>query len=277
MDARQVPGAAGAERAARSAVREAAPGLELLARIGFAAKGAVYILIGGLAAAAAFTGGGATTGSSGALATLAGAGWGRVLLGSVAIGLAGYAIWRAASALLDPENDSAGARVFHAVTAFIYAGLAFEAARLALTGVGAGSDDGAAHWSAELMRQPFGQLLVAAVGVGLALYGLHQVWHAWRVDLDDRLELGEMSRAARTWTVRFGRFGLAARGVVFGFIGGFFLVAAIQADPSEAQGVGGALASMRGMPWVLGIVGLGLVAYGLYQIVRARYRRIRLS
>lgn len=274
MDGGPVPGADGAERAARAAAHEAAPWIEGLARLGFAAKGAVYILVGGLAASAAFTGSGQTTDSSGALATLTDQEWGRALLGVIAVGLAGYVLWRAVSALLNPENDSAGKRLFYGVTALIYAGLAVEAARLALTGGGGGGGDGADHWSATLMSQPFGQILVAIVGLGAGLYGLQQIWNAWRVDLDERLDLRAMSAPARTWTVRLGRFGLAARGLVLAIIGGSFFVAAFQAQPTEARGVGEALDLMDGTPWLLGIVALGLIAYALYQFVRARYRRI---
>lgn len=274
MTAKRVPGADRAERAVRSAARAGAPWVEMLARLGFAAKGAVYIMMGLIAASAAFTGGGRTAGSSGALASLADSTWGRLALGLIAVGLVGYVVWRAISAVMNPEHEKAGKRAFYAITAVIYAGLALEAARLAM-GRLRGGDDGASHWSAELMSQPFGQLLMAAVGVGVLVYGLQQIWHGWRVDLDERLDMRAMSRAGRAWTVRLGRFGLAARGLVFAIIGGFFLMAAIQSDPSEALGIGGALSMMREVPWLLGIVALGLVAYGLYQIVRARYRRIR--
>ena len=273
----RVPGAARAEGAARSAAREAAPWIEILARLGFAAKGAVYILVGFLAAMAVFTDGGTTTGSTGALATLADETWGRLLLGLIAIGLAGYVVWRAVSAILNPENEGAGKRAFYAITAVVYTGLAIEAARMALGGGGGGDasgDGGASHWSAELMSQPFGQLLLGVAGLGIALYGLHQLVDAWRVDLDDRLDLTAMSSAARTWTVRFGRFGLAARGLVFTIIGAYVGIAAWQSDPSEARGLGGALDKLRETPWLLGIVALGLIAYGIYQLVRARYRRI---
>lgn len=273
-----IPGAADAERAARQAGAYAGRGIELLARLGFAGKGAVYVLVGVLAASAAFAGGGATPGSGGALASIAGSTWGRLALALIALGLAGYVVWRAYSALANPENDEAGTRAFYAVTAFIYAALAVEAARLALTGAGGGDasgDGGAAHWSAELLSQPFGQILLGIAALAVLLYGLHQIWNAWKVDLDDRLDLSPMTQDARRWTIRFGRFGLAARGLVLAIIGGFLLVAAVQSDPSEARGLGGALGTMNDTPWLLGIVALGLIAYGAYQFVRAKYRRIR--
>ncbi|NIP79014.1 MAG: DUF1206 domain-containing protein, partial [Gemmatimonadetes bacterium] len=80
---------------------------------------------------------------------------------------------------------------------------------------------------------------------------------------------------ARTWTIRSGRMGLAARGVVFVIIAGYTVTAALQSDPSEARGLGGVLSLMQDTPWLLGLVALGLLGYGLYNLVRARYRIIR--
>ncbi|MFW6331381.1 MAG: DUF1206 domain-containing protein, partial [Gemmatimonadota bacterium] len=158
--------------------------------------------------------------------------------------------------------------------AVIYGLLAVEAARMALSGAGGGGG-GASHWSATLMQQPFGRWLVAAAGVAVGVYGLQQLLNAWRVDLDDQLALGSLSRSARRWTIRLGRLGLAARGVVFGIIGYYFVRSALQASPSEARGVGGVLSSLQDTPWLLGVIAVGLVAYGLYNMVRARYRVIR--
>ena len=277
MESRRIPGVGDAQRLARSAGKGAAPWVETFARIGLAAKGAVYVLVGGLAAAAAIGTGGGTMGSGGALTSIADSTLGRVVLALIAIGLLGYVIWNFTRAVLNPENESGGKRLFAVITGLIYGGLGFQAARLALNGGsgGGGGGDGARGWSAQLMQQPFGPWLVGLVGVAIGLYGLHQIWNAWRVDLDDQLALGSMSASGRTWAVRFGRFGLAARGVVLALIGGFFLVAAAQADPSEARGAGGVLGTLEGTPWLLAIVALGLVAYGLYNFVRARFRVIR--
>lgn len=265
------------QRAADTAAREAAPWVERLARAGYAAKGVVYILVGGLAVAAAAGQGGETTGSSGALSTLSDTTWGRMVLGLIAIGLAGYVVWSVVRAVRDPEDEGTGSRLFFGLTAVIYALLAVEAARMALSGPsgGGGGGNGAAHWSAQLMQQPFGLWLVGAAGVAVAGYGLQQLINAWRVDLDDQLALGRLSAAGRTWAVRAGRAGLAARGVVFLIIGYYFVQSALQATPSEARGIDGVLDSLRDTPWLLGVIALGLVAYGVYNLVRARYRVIR--
>jgi hypothetical protein len=267
-----------ANDAADRAAKEAAPWVEKLARLGYAAKGAVYLLVGGLAVAAAFGSGGQTTGSSGALTTLADSTLGRIALGLIALGLAGYVVWGFVRAIRDPENEGTGHRIFFAVTAVIYGFLAVEAARLAASGMGGGSGGGgggASHWSAQLMQQPFGLWLVGAAGVAVGIYGLQQLINAWQVDLDDRLALGQLSSTARTWVVRSGRLGLAARGLVFVIIAYYFVQSALQASPSEAKGLGGVLTSMQDTPWLLGLVALGLLGYGIYNLVRARYRVIR--
>jgi hypothetical protein len=223
-------------------------------------------------------GSGRATGSSGALQSLAGSGPGRIALGAIALGLACYVVWRAVGAILNPEKEGAAKRAFYALTALVHAGLAIEAARIALSGGAAGSSSsGAQSRTASLMQQPFGIWLVAAVGAAILGYGLYQFWKGWTADLSDRLALSRMGATARRWAVRAGRLGLAARGVVFGIIGVLLITAAVRADPQQAEGLGGALRTLQGQPygpWLLGVVAIGLFAYGVYMWVQARYRRI---
>lgn len=252
---------------------------ERLARFGLAAKGVVYILVGALAAIAAVTSGGQVQGSEGALRSLVDEPLGQVLLGAVALGLFSYAIWRLIAAVDNPENDETAKRVFYGVTAVIYGGLAFEAARLAVGGAGAASGTGndAAHWTARVMAEPFGIIAIAIAGLLVAGYGVHQIIKAVAGDVADRMDLHAMRTDPRRWVIRFGRFGLAARGVVLTLIGVFLGLAALNADPGQARGLGGALRTLEQQPygpWLLGAVALGLVAYGLFQLVKARYRRI---
>jgi hypothetical protein len=277
MASADAPGFREAGRAADSAARQAAPWVEKLARLGYAAKGAVYILVGGMALAAVLGVGGQTTGSSGAMATIADSTVGRIVLGLIALGLAGYVIWSFVRAIRDPEGEGTGHRVFFAITGTIYGFLAVEAARLAMSGPagGSGSGSGASHWSGQLMQQPFGQLLVGIAGLAIGIYGIQQLINAWRVDLDDQLALNRLSRTGRTWVYRAGRLGLASRGAVFVIIAYYFVQAALNASPSQARGLGGVLSSLRDTPWLLGLVALGLLAYGVYNLVRAKFRVIR--
>lgn len=255
---------------ARGAERRAAPWIERLARFGFAAKGVVYILVGLIAARAAL-GDGDAEDSSGALAALSDEPFGQTLLWLIGLGLLGYVIWRAVSALRNPEGDRTGTRIFHGASAVVYGALALECLRLA-AGAAAGGDS---HWTATLLAAPFGRVLVAAAGVIVAGYGVHQVRRGWTIDLDKRLSLSTLSPTAARVIVRVARAGLAARGIVFTLLGYMFVRAALDADASEANGVEGVLDSMRDHSWLLGLVALGLAAYGIYSLVLARYRRIR--
>ena len=264
--------------ALRAGKREAAPWIETLARLGYGAKGVVYLLVGGLSVAAALGRGGQVDGSGGALQSLATAPFGRVLLALLAVGLAGFVVWRAVQALLNPENDSGRRRAFYVISGIVYAALAVEAVRLALGSAGGGSGESEAdHWTATLMAQPLGRILVVAAGAALALYGLQQIGKGFTAELDRRLALGDLSTTARAWIVRIGRAGLAARGLVFSMMGGFLAAAGLTSDASAARGVGGALSTLREQAygqWLLAAVALGLFAYGLYCLVRARWRRI---
>lgn len=271
--------------AAQGASREAGPWVERLARLGYAAKGVVYLIIGGIAARAALGSGERVEGSQGALRTILEQPFGKALLALTALGLAGYALWRFVQAALDPEgkgSDGGGLakRAGYAISGVIHAGLALAAARMVMGGGGgqSGGGDSADHWTAVLMRQPAGRWLVAAVGLGILAYGAYALYRAYAVKLDRQLDLSRMSPEARTWAVRAGRAGIAARGVVFLVMGFFLLRAALQFDPSEARGLDGALQALQQAsygPWILALVALGLVGYGVYQLVEARYRRIQ--
>lgn len=278
--ARIAPGAAAAVQ--RTAA-QARPWIVKLARFGEAARGFVYALVGVLAARAAFGAGGRITGTEGAITTLVDAPFGRLLLGLLAVGLAGYAVWKGLRGILDPEGrgtDGKGlAKRFADVAgAVVYGGLALAALRLATGAGGAGGGEGeAASRTAELMAKPFGVWLVALAGIALAVYGLGQISSGITGKFRRHLQMERMSPAGRAWANRAGQLGIPARGGVFVLMGFFLVRAALQHDPGEARGLGGALDAIAGSPagpWLLGLVALGLIAYGLYGFVLARYRRI---
>lgn len=270
------------ESEGKQASREIIPWVVWLARFGYAAKGVVYITIGALAVQVALGSGGRTTGPSGALASLARGPFGMALLLAVAVGLIGYAIWRIVQAIVDPENEGSGAkgivkRIGYAVSGLIYGAFGVEAARLTIgSGGGSGSGD-AEHWTARLMAQPYGIWLVGIVGVIIIGTGLYQFYRAYTAKFRQALKLHEMGPGEETWATRAGRVGFAARGVIYLVIGGFLISAGLQTDPQEAVGIGQALGKLNQQaygPWVMGLVALGLVAYGIFALVLARYRRI---
>ena len=253
-----------------------------LARLGYATIGVVYLMIGTLATQAALGTGGAIADTRDVLVTIARQPFGRVLLGLTALGLSGYVLWRLVQACLDPERQGTDARglltrLGCAVSGLAYAALAVLAARMALGAGGAGSPAAEQAWTARLLAQPFGPWLVGSLGGIIIGVGLAHVYRAYTAQFMQEYATGEMSARQQRWARRLGQCGLAARGVTFGIMGGFFLYAGVSADPSEARGLGGALVAMAQQsygPWLLGVVALGLVAYGLFCLSQALYRRV---
>jgi hypothetical protein len=268
---------------ARRAAHQASPGVQKLARLGYAAKGVVYLIVGGVAAQAAFSPAEQVEGTEGALHTILEQPFGKVLLGLVALGLAGFVVWRAVQAIMDPEHSGGGmkrtaGRIGFAISGVMYAALTLEAVRM-IRGSG-GQGGGTQHWTAVVMEKPFGRIAIGLVGLGIGAYGLYQLFKAFKDDLDKRLNLEGSAVATRKRVVALARAGMAARGVVFGIIGWLVIKSALQYDPSEAQGLQGALVTLREAAYgryLLGLVALGLIAYGISQLVKARYRVIHAS
>ena len=262
--------------------------LPALARMGYAARGVIYVIVGGLAALAAWgggqtAGGGQATDSKGALLELLGAPFGKLLLALIAVGLLCYAAWRVAQAGFDADRHGTDAkglaiRIGLGVSAVIHVGLAVFALSL-ITGWGSGGqssgDESSREWTAWLMSQPYGRWLVAAVGLAVVGAGLAHLVKAYKASFVARFD---MNPDERRIIVPVSRFGLTARGVVFIIIGGFFLLAAIQQDPNEARGLSGALRALQDQPYgwlLLAVVAVGLVMFGAYSLIEARYRRIQ--
>ena len=271
-----------AKRQANNLTRETKPWVIFLARLGYAAKGIVYGVIGILAFQAAFGVGSTNINTNQALIKIVTQPFGRILLWIVAIGLIGYVLWMLVQTFLDPENNGTDAkgllqRTGYFVSGIGYALIDFSAFQI-LTGSGGGSSgQGPQDWTAKVMSNPAGRWLIGLVGLGLGIWGLTQIYQAYSKSFTKRLKMGDMNGTEKTWAVRTGQAGLTARGVVFAIIAYFLVQAAVTYNPDKAGGLGQAfqtLASQPFGPWLLGIVAVGLIAYGIYGLFLARYRRI---
>ena len=262
--------------------------METLARFGYVAKGFVYGAIGILALLAAFSvGGGKTTGTTGALHSIANQPFGQILLLLIAIGLVGYVIWRFIEAIKDPEdkgNDAKGivSRLGYAMSGFAYAGVAFNAALLAFgsSGGSSGGSSSKQDWTAKVMQQPFGRWLVGIGGAIIIGIGVWRIYQAYKIKFRKKLNLSELSSQQKNWLVNISRFGIAARGVVFIMLGFFVLQAARNYDPQKVKGLDGALLTLTQQPYgklLLALMALGLMAYAVYLLVQARYRQIKIN
>lgn len=257
--------------------------VEWLARAGYAAKGTVYVLIGGLAALAAFRSpAGETTDRSGVLQQIAQESYGWVLLGLIALGLAGYALWNVARAVFDVEqrgSDLKGrlTRLAYAVVGISYFLGAVTAVRLLINANQPVNDDQAQTWTARLLSQPYGVWLVLALAAIVAGFAVSQLYQAISANFDRRLQIAPNDLLDHAWVVRLGRVGYVARGIVFGLIALFLATAALRQQPEEAKGLDAVLAELATHTYglvALGLVALGLIAYGLFALVQSRYRRL---
>jgi len=253
-------------------------GFEWLARAGFVARGLIYGLIGILAVKLALGAGGKATNQQGALKTIAQQPFGEVLLSLVAVGLAGYALWRLLRALLGrgPESsDSTPQRIAALGSGLIYAGLCAAAVGI-LLGSG-GSSRNPSKTTAGVFAWPAGTWLVGIAGAALIGFGLYQGYRGITGDFLEHSKTEEMSSRVKSWVKWIGTFGHLARMVVFGLIGVFLIRAALEFNPNKAMGLDGALAKLDQSsygPFLLGLVAAGLIAFGIYLLSDARYRRI---
>jgi hypothetical protein len=263
----------GGEKVARSS------GFEWLARAGFVARGLIYGLIGILAIKLALGAGGKTTDQAGALKTISQQPFGQVLLILVAIGLAGYALWRLIHALIGhgPENsDSTFDRVAALGSGIVYAGLCAIAIEI-LLGSGGSSSGDTHRTTGGVFGWPAGTWLVGIAGAVLIGVALYQGYRGLSKDFLKDSKTEEMSPTIRSWIKWIGTFGHLARMVVFGLVGVFLIKAAIDFNPNKAVGLDGALAKLAHNsygPFLLGLVAAGLIAFGVYSLSDARYRRI---
>jgi hypothetical protein len=255
--------------------------LEWLARAGLVARGVVYALIGVLAVKVALGSGGETTDQQGALKTIAGQPFGKVLLALVAIGLAGYALWRLVRAGIGhgPETgeDDTKDRISGLVSGIAYGALCVTAVKI-LIGSGSSSSSsktekatgGVLDWPAGRYLVILAGLVVIGVAVDQALKGIKKKF------LEDS-KTEQMSRSMDEAFTAVGVIGYVARAVVFALIGWFVIKAAIDYDPDKAVGLDQALAKLSSSafgPVVLGVVAAGLIAFACYSILDGRYRRV---
>ena len=266
---------------ANPVTQDVAPWVARLARIGYAAKALLYITIGYLAAEAALGRGGRVTDTQGALHEVQrSSGWLVTLL--LAAGLLGYAVWRLIQALVDPERRGSGpkgiaVRIGYALRGLAYGGLGITAIRLALN-QRTGSSGQFRKWAEGAFELPGGELLVLAGGVWVAGYGLYQFYRAATPRMKKHLHLAELPDQLRRWVLGVSRFGIAARGVVLCLVGVFLVRAATHRNPGEAAGMRESLATVSRMGrWPFLVVAFGLIAYGVYQLLNARYRSIKVA
>jgi len=274
--------------AARAPMREArskgsdfarSPQFEWLARAGLVARGVIYAIVGVLAIQVAAGSGGKTTDQQGALATIAKQSFGEVLLALMAVGLAGYAIWRLLRAALGhgPEaSDDTKERIAGFASGISYAILCATTISI-LIGSSSGGSGSPQKASGGVLGWPGGQVLVIIAGLILLVVAAEQAYKGITRKFLEQSKTEQMSEGTKKAFTVLGVVGHLSRTVVFGLIGYFLIKSAIDYQPKEAVGLDGALTALQKAaygPVLLGIVAAGLIAFAAYSIADARYRKV---
>ena len=269
------------------------PALVKFGRIGWLAKGVVYVIAGLLALMVAWkasewsdpssTSGNQEASPTGALKTVADASGGSILMWLLAIGMLLYAAWRLVSAAMPGGTDAKAwlKRVGFVVSAIGYTTLAITAISLTnSSGTAEGEANGNSQvtsMTADVMKHSGGRWLIGLVGLIVIAVGVYRIKKGVEQDVNDELDLSGMPAERVRWTERLGRAGEIGRGVGIGLVGFFLLRAAITYDANEATGLDGALRRLAENGWgvmVIVLIGLGFAAYGLFCASTFTYRRL---
>jgi hypothetical protein len=251
---------------------------EWLSRAGFVARGLIYGIIGILAFKLAVGHGGKLTNQQGALHTVAQQSFGKLLLTLVAIGLGGYSLWRLVRAGMGhgrEGSDSGFDRVAGLASGIAYGTLCVLAIEILMgNGGGAGNTK---KTTAGVFGWPAGVWIVGIAGAVMIGVALYQGYRGITKKFLDDSKVEKMGPRMKEWIGRLGLIGHLARMVVFGLVGIFLIKAAVDYNARAAVGLDGALAKIVHRsygPFALGVVAVGLIAFALYSLSDARYRKI---
>lgn len=262
-------------------LEESATWLVRFGRLGYVVEGLVYIVVGLLATEAAIGAGGRITDIKGAFQAIGRAPFGMLALLFVIAGLFGYAGWRIVSTITDAERRGDQPtpkllRIADFVEGLVYCSFGIWVAKYVARGY-ADSSDQTPHVTNRLLQLPAGRWVVIAAGLVMLSYAIYQFYSAFARKYLERLDLNAAGRA-RPWIERLGGFGVGARAAVFTMIALLMIRAGIDFDPTRAGGIEKSLVVIASQPAgsiMFTLVATGLIAYGILQIVTARYRVMR--
>lgn len=269
--------ATGIQQDGRELARDNRGWVQALMTAGYTARGVIYVVMGILALQLALGRRQGETDRAGALAEIGSKPFGKTLLILMAIGFAAYGLWHLLEGGLNFEGEKTAQRLFHIARFVVYGVFAFSTMQFALNAKQSNGDEQSKDFTAQLMEKPAGAWLVGALGLvflGMAAYSGRQAYgDRYKKHLKSWAVSGDRRKPVET----VARVGLYARMVVFALIGIFFLQAAITHDADKAKGMDDALRGIADAPFgrvALAVVAAGLIAFGLYSFVEARYRKV---
>jgi len=255
-----------------------------IARIGLIAKGIMYCLLGLLAFMAAFEIGGQNGNKAdkkGVLQLIEDQPGGKLLAILIAVGLLCYSVWRLIEAFARHDNNdlkkTAGKRIRYFFSGLLYLSFCVYAWNH-LLGQGGGEGDGTQDMASQLLQKPFGQWLVGIVALIFAGTGIYQIYYALSEKYKKHVQGLNLHNTSSRLLLRAGKTGYIARGIVWLIISWLLIKAAVHANSKEAGDTGKAfqfLESASFGSYLLGALGLGLICYGFFNFIRARYESFR--
>jgi hypothetical protein len=253
---------------------EGHPALQIGARVGYAVSGVLHLLIAWIALQIAWISSGKSADQSGALQTLAGSSLGRLTLWVAVLGFLALGVWQLASALAvrtGGESSRWAVKAKGFAKAVVYLALAWTSFSFA-KGQPSSSKAQSSDFTATLLQQTGGRIVVAGIGIVVIGVGIYHVKKGWTKKF-----LQDLTENPGILATRAGVVGYIAKGVALVVVGVLFVTAAVQNSSSKATGLDGALRSMRQQTagtWLLTAVALGIAAYGVYSFARSRHARV---
>lgn len=258
------------------------PVMEALTRLGYGVRGLIYITMGVLAFKVALGKGGAPANQQGAIAVIGQQPAGMVLLWVVLIGLVSYSLWGVIRAISDPLHKGSDLKGLLARAGYLFSAASYAILILPtygyITGAGrtAQSTGQTQQTLVSIMSHPWGHGAVGVVGLVVIVVGLVQIFQGIKSSFDKQFETYAMTAREVRWANQLGRFGTATRGFILVLLSGSLLAAAYQSNSSQSIGIDTALATLLRQPygiWLLAIVAVGLMVFGVYSLLSAAWFR----
>jgi hypothetical protein len=254
--------------------------LEYLARGGFVAYGVIHLLFAWLALQVALGNSSGETDQSGALQTIAQGPGGKFLLILIIIGMVAMAVWQAFEAAIgesgEQDKQALAERFISGCRTILYLYFAYLGYKV-VSGANASQADSQQSATSSLMDNTGGRWLVGLVGVIVVGVGIGLLVYGVMKKFEKHLKTGQMSASVRKTVRRLGVAGYSSKGVAYGIVGALIVSAAVTYDPEKARGLDGALKTLASAsygPWLLGLIALGIAAFGVYCFFQAKYRDV---
>lgn len=259
---------------------------------GFFAKGVVYLLLGTLTFMAAFNLGGDISSRDNVIKFLLELSFGKILVGTTALGLFAYSFWRFYQTIMNPKDSgetktvkSGFKRLRYFYSGILYGVIAYSFAKpliSALSGNGSpqpesndNGDEKAALW--EILSMDWGKAMLWIIAAIIAGQAIQQFYISYSASFMKKIDNYPSIKNEYDFIRKAGRYGYFARGIVFGILAFFIVQVILQHNANAYKGTEGALQYLLSFTYgqiLLGAVAFGLAGYGVFHIMVARHANL---